>query len=93
MENLTGQPNVNDIIDTTSQEVHEANRKAKNGKIKELDVVELTKELPQMPQGTQGTVVFVYPGGAEVEVEFVDQEGNTRSVEKVSVEFLRKVKV
>jgi hypothetical protein len=59
--------------------------------IKELDVVELIKELPQIPAGPQGTVVFVYPKGDEVEVEFFDQEGSTIGVEKVSVEFLRKV--
>ena len=61
-------------------------------KLKELDVVELTKKLPQIPGGTQGTVVFVYSGGDKVEVEFVDKEGNTLGVERVSVEFLRKIK-
>jgi hypothetical protein len=60
--------------------------------LKELDVVELVKELPQIPEGTQGTVVLVYPGGGEVEVEFFDQEGNTIGVERVSVELLRKVR-
>jgi Txe/YoeB family toxin of Txe-Axe toxin-antitoxin module len=63
-----------------------------NIRIKELDFVELTKELPQIPKGTRGTVVFVYPGGDEVEVEFVDKEGNTISVENVRVEFLKKVR-
>jgi hypothetical protein len=61
-------------------------------KLKELDVVELVKELPQILEGTQGTVVFVYPGGNEFEVEFVDQEGNTLDVERVSAELLRKVR-
>jgi hypothetical protein len=67
-------------------------RKEAMKKIKELDVVELTKELPQIPKGTQGTVVSVYPSGDKVEVEFFDQEGNTMNVENVSVEFLRKVR-
>jgi hypothetical protein len=62
-------------------------------KLKELDIVELIRELPKIPKGTQGTVVFVYQEGNEVEVEFFDQEGNTMSVESVSVEFLRKVRV
>ena len=62
-------------------------------KLKELDVVELTKELPQIPQGTQGTVVFVYPGKTEVEVEFVDQEGNTIGIERVSAKLLKKVRM
>jgi uncharacterized membrane-anchored protein YjiN (DUF445 family) len=61
-------------------------------KLKELDVVELIRELPEIPNGTQGTVVLVYPGGGEVEVEFFDQEGNTIGVERVSVELLRKVR-
>jgi hypothetical protein len=60
-------------------------------KLRELDVVELTKELGTMPKGTQGTVVLVYPQGKWVEVEFVDQEGNTVGVESVPVDFLRKV--
>ena len=60
-------------------------------KLKELDIVELIRELPEIPNGTQGTVVLVYPGGDEVEVEFFDQEGNTMGVEKVSAELLRKV--
>jgi len=60
--------------------------------INELDVVKLTKDLPKIPKGTQGTVVFVYPGGNEVEVEFVDHRGNTLGVEKVSIGLLRKVR-
>jgi hypothetical protein len=68
-----------------------SNKQEEAVRIKELDVVELTKELPQIPQGTKGTVVFVYSGGSEVEVEFVDQEGNTLGVERVSAELLRKV--
>jgi len=61
-------------------------------KLKELDIVELIRELPKIPKGTQGIVVFVYPGGNEFEVEFVDQEGNTVGVERVSAELLRKVR-
>jgi hypothetical protein len=60
-------------------------------KLKELDVVELAKELATMPKGTQGTVVLVYPGGKQVEVEFVDQAGETIGVESVPTDFLKKV--
>jgi hypothetical protein len=64
-----------------------------NVELKELDIVELTKELSTMPKGTQGTVVLVYPGGRQVEVEFVDQAGETLGVESVPVDFLRKVQL
>jgi hypothetical protein len=60
--------------------------------LEELDVVELIEKLPQIPVGTKGTVVFVYPRRDEVEVEFFDKKGNTLGVEKVSVEFLRKTR-
>jgi hypothetical protein len=60
-------------------------------KLKELDVVELTRELTTIPKGTQGTVVLVYPGGKQVEVEFVDQAGETLGVESVPARFLKKV--
>jgi len=60
-------------------------------KLKELDVVELTRELATIPKGTQGTVVLVYPGGKQVEVEFVDQAGETLGVESVPEHFLKKV--
>jgi hypothetical protein len=62
-----------------------------NMKLKELDVVELTKELATIQKGTQGTVVLVYPGGRQVEVEFVDQEGETIGIESVPAHFLKKV--
>jgi len=81
--------NKNEIELSITAKIH---KKGGAMKLKELDVVEPTKELPQIPGGTRGTVIFVYPGGDEVEVEFVDQEGNTLGVEKVSVEFLRKTK-
>jgi putative transposase len=42
MENLASQPNTNGVIDITSQRVHEANRKAKNEKIK--SAIQETKE-------------------------------------------------
>ena len=60
-------------------------------RLEELDVVELTREFPHLARGTQGTVVLVYPSGRQVEVEFVDQEGNTLGVESVPTDFLRKV--
>jgi hypothetical protein len=60
-------------------------------KLKELEVVELTRELTTIPKGTQGTVVLVYPGGRQVEVEFVDQAGETIGLESVPIDFLLKV--
>jgi DNA-binding protein HU-beta len=60
-------------------------------RLEELDVVELTREFPYLARGTQGTVVLVYPSGRQVEVEFVDREGNTLGVESVPTDFLRKV--
>jgi len=60
-------------------------------KLRELDVVELTRELATIPKGTQGTVVLVYPGGKQVEVEFADQKGETVGVESVPTDFLKKV--
>ena len=42
MEHLTEQTRINSAVDTTSQEVHEANRKAKNEKIKAA--IQETKE-------------------------------------------------
>jgi len=60
-------------------------------RLKELDVVELTRELDTVPKGTQGTVVLVYPGGKQVEVEFVDQAGKTIGIESVPTHFLRKM--
>jgi len=59
--------------------------------LKELDIVKLTRELATIPKGTQGTVVLVYPGGKQVEVEFVDQAGETIGVESVPARFLKKV--
>ena len=60
-------------------------------RLKELDVVELIKELATIPKGTQGTVVLVYPGGRQVVVEFVGEKGETLGVESVPVDFLKKV--
>ncbi|MGD0388950.1 MAG: DUF4926 domain-containing protein [Tepidisphaeraceae bacterium] len=46
--------------------------------IRELDVVALTVDLPQvnLVRGQVGTVVFVYPPDS-FEVEFVDDDGRT----------------
>ncbi len=60
-------------------------------RLKELDVVELTKDIATVPKGTQGAVVLVYPGGRLVEVEFVDQAGETLEVVSVPAHFLKKV--
>jgi len=38
---------------------------------KELDVVTSKVDLPDVPSGTTGTVVHVYPDGKAYEVEFV----------------------
>ncbi len=48
-------------------------------KIKLLDVVALTEDLPgeKLYEGQVGTVVEVYRDGEAYEVEFVDREGRT----------------
>ncbi|MEX1257412.1 MAG: DUF4926 domain-containing protein [Gemmatimonadota bacterium] len=48
----------------------------------ELDSVVLTRSLPDhgLEAGDIGTVVFVYPGGSELEVEFVTAGGATVAV-------------
>jgi hypothetical protein len=53
--------------------------------IRELDVVALTVDLPQLNlvRGQVGTVVFVYPPDA-FEVEFVDDDGHTYALTTLS---------
>ena len=48
-------------------------------KIKELDVVALTSDLPEhgLKRGDIGTAVLVHGGGAAFEVEFVGYDGHT----------------
>jgi hypothetical protein len=48
-------------------------------KIKELDVVVLTSDLPEhgLKRGDIGTAVLVHGGGAAFEVEFVGYDGHT----------------
>ena len=45
--------------------------------MKELDCVKLVKVIGVIPAGTEGTIVNVYPGGKDLEVEFFDADGNT----------------
>ena len=47
--------------------------------MKELDVVRLIKEFEGLTIGTKGTVVLEYDGKF-LEVEFVDDDGNTIDV-------------
>jgi Domain of unknown function (DUF4926) len=53
--------------------------------IRELDVVALTVDLPQLKlvRGQVGTVVFVYPPDG-FEVEFVDDDGHTYGLTTLS---------
>ncbi|MGD9564222.1 MAG: DUF4926 domain-containing protein [Pyrinomonadaceae bacterium] len=48
-------------------------------KIKLLDVVALTEDVPEerLYEGQVGTVVEVYNNGEAFEVEFIDREGKT----------------
>ena len=55
--------------------------------MKELDVVELTKDFKNLPAGTKGTIVFEYDGKA-FEVEFFDDDGDTIDVLTVPAELL-----
>lgn len=55
--------------------------------MKELDVVKLKKEFAGIPAGTRGTIVLVYDG-AQFEVEYVDDCGNTIKVVTTPIEFL-----
>lgn len=50
--------------------------------IGELDRVRLRKDRPEdgLAAGAEGTVVLVYPGGRDVEVEFLDDDGWTVAV-------------
>ncbi len=50
--------------------------------IGELDRVRLRKDRPEdgLAAGAEGTVVLVYPGGRDVEVEFLDDDGWTLAV-------------
>ncbi len=61
-------------------------------KIKELDTVVLTEDLPEvgLRSGTLGTAVLVYGQGAAYEVEFVDDAGQTVAVTMLSANQLRR---
>lgn len=56
--------------------------------IAELDVVRLRRDRPEdgLAAGAKGTVVLVYPGGRDYEVEFLDDEGWTIAVCTVSAD-------
>ncbi len=62
--------------------------------INEIDVVELTKNIPSsnLYAKTRGTVVLVYPGNPPAyEVEFADEEGVTLAVLTLSANDIKKV--
>jgi len=48
--------------------------------LKEYDSVVAKKDLGDVPKGTKGVIVIVYPGKRDFEVEFFDAEGNTLCV-------------
>ena len=62
-------------------------------KIKELDCVVLTKNLPQesLEAGDVGTVVHIHKNGAAYEVEFITLAGRTVAVATVEASDLRPV--
>ena len=62
-------------------------------KIKELDCVVLTKNLPQesLEAGDVGTVVHIHKSGAAYEVEFITLAGRTVAVATVGASDLRPV--
>ena len=62
-------------------------------KIKELDCVVLTKNLPQesLEAGDVGTVVHIHKSGAAYEVEFITLAGRTVAVATVEASDLRPV--
>ena len=59
----------------------------KKQKMKELDVVRLTKEFEGIPAGTEGTIVSYYDGKM-FDIEFFDDEYNTIDVLITPVEIL-----
>ena len=62
-------------------------------KIKELDCVVLTKNLPQesLEAGDVGTVVHIHKNGAAYEVEFITLAGRTVAVATVEASDVRPV--
>jgi hypothetical protein len=62
-------------------------------KIKELDCVVLTKNLPQenLEAGDVGTVALIHNNGAAYEVEFITLAGRTVAVATVEASDLRPV--
>ena len=62
-------------------------------KIKELDCVVLTADLPEekLKAGDVGTVVHIYADGAAYEVEFVTLDGKTIAVATVESADLRPI--
>ena len=55
--------------------------------LNEYDVVRLKRTVPEvpLPQGSKGTVVYVYPADPPgYEVEFIDEAGNTLGIYTVS---------
>jgi hypothetical protein len=60
-------------------------------KVKEIDVVALKVDVPELglKAGDTGTVVHIHPYG-EIEVEFVDTEGGLLGLLQVDPELVRK---
>ena len=58
--------------------------------MKELDVVKLTKSFAGISAGTKGTIVLEYDG-THLEVEFVDEAGDTIDVITTPTELLELV--
>ena len=59
--------------------------------INELDTVALNRDLPEfsLAMGDIGTVVHLYPGGANCEVEFITLRGRTIAVVTLPTSDLR----
>jgi|KBSMisStandDraft_5_1062788.scaffolds.fasta_scaffold4900990_1 hypothetical protein len=58
---------------------------------KEYDVVINKEDLPNVPKGSQGTIVLCYENAVDYEVEFVDDNYNTLNVITVSENYLQPV--
>ncbi len=63
--------------------------------IEELDRVVLTRDLPQrkLKAGDVGTVVAVYKGGEDFEVEFMTLDGETFALETLHCDDVRPARV
>jgi hypothetical protein len=60
--------------------------------MKEFDFVFTTVDLLNVPSGTEGTIVHVYPNGLACEVEFVLPDGSS-AVETMLINQLLKINI